>query len=479
MQSGPSFSAEEFAGAFQRFLDWVPMAAAREGRFAARLREHFGAQASTFPVTTLEVAEYDRPNLQVALDGYLSQPDRSAELVGVAAASPYSEATLSQLVAPGRYSLGFEVGPVGRTVVELDEGRSLACITMGLFLVHAGDRRLAVLVTRQRPPSQTQVVEVMAPEPELGEAFMADLRRWMIERNVYRRKVISLAASRGPMGERIEVAFHSRRRVARDRIVLADGLLERVERSTIEFDRHSETLRAGGRHLRRGLLLHGPPGTGKTLTATYLADALADRTVLVLTGAALGLIRASCQMARDLQPSMVVLEDIDLVAEERTQMGKAATSLLFELLNEIDGMAEDANVIFVMTTNRADLLEPALAARPGRVDQAVEFPLPDAIARKRLIELFCEGLDIDVPDTSALVEQTDGASPAFLRELVRNAALHAAASNQYTVKESHFKSALDELEEGGRLTRSILGAGVDAAPTAAGGSGFPQPSSGD
>ena len=155
-------------------------------------------------------------------------------------------------------------------------------------------------------------------------------------------------------------------------------------------------------------------------------------------------------------------------------MGTGATSLLFELLNEVDGMEEDANVIFVMTTNRADLLEPALAARPGRVDQAVEFPLPDPEARARLIELFCEGLQVDLPDTSGLVQQTDGASPAFLRELVRKAALHAAASGEETVGEPHFAAALGELEEGGRLTRSILGAGGDGAPVSPAATGFPR-----
>jgi len=476
--SGTSFSAEDFAGAFQRFLDWVPTVATGEGGFASRLGEHFGADPSTFPVTALEVAEHDRPNLQVALESYLGQPGCSAELVGLAASSPHIEPSLSQMVARGR-PLGFGPGPVGRKVVELDEGRPLACVTMGLFLVSDRERPLAVLVTHQRYPLQTPLVEVMAPEPDPGEAFIAELRGLMVQHNVYRGKVISLSAVPGPMGMRTEVSFHRRReRVARDRIVLADGLLERVERSTIEFDRHADALRAAGRHLRRGLLLHGPPGTGKTLTATYLADALEDRTVMVLTGPALGLIRATCTMARELQPSMVVLEDIDLVAQERTTMGSATTSLLFELLNEIDGMAEDANVIFVMTTNRADLLEPALAARPGRVDQAVEFPLPAAPARERLIGLFCEGLEVELPQLGRLVEQTEGASPAFLRELVRKAALYAVAAGQETVREAHFAEALGELEEGGRLTRSILGAGGDQPPVSPAATGFPPPPGG-
>ena len=67
-----------------------------------------------------------------------------------------------------------------------------------------------------------------------------------------------------------------------------------------------------------------PAGTGKTLTATYLAGALQDRTAIVLTGPALELVRASCRMARDLQPSMVILEDIDLIAQERTAMSTGA-----------------------------------------------------------------------------------------------------------------------------------------------------------
>jgi len=466
-------SPEEFARHFQRLVEWAQRAAVKETGFQHRLREHFGADPSGFPATSLDIAEYDQPNVQVALDAYLAAPGRSADVVGFTGAS-HLELSLALLVSPGRYAMSAEPGPVGRTVIELDEGRSLAYVTTGLFFVRDGDSRLAVLMARpQRYASQRYFVEVMAPQQETGEAFLAELRRLMAEHNVYRRKVISLSGAQGPMGMSIKVGFHPRKPAARDQIVLPPGLLERVERSTLEFDRHTEALRDRGHHLRRGILLHGPPGTGKTLTATYLADALAQRTVLILTGRSLGLIKATCTMARDLQPSMVILEDIDLVAQERTQMGTGTTALLFELLNEIDGIGPDADVIFVMTTNRADLLEPALASRPGRVDQAVDFPLPDAASRARLIELFCAGIDVDLPDSTRLVEQTEGASPAFLRELVRKAGLFAVVAGEPTVAQTHFDQALAELEEGGRLTRSILGAGGDAAPHTPVPTGFP------
>lgn len=146
-------------------------------------------------------------------------------------------------------------------------------------------------------------------------------------------------------------------------------------------------------------------------------------------------------------------------------MGLGATSLLFQLLNEMDGIGEDADVIFVMTTNRADLLEPALAARPGRVDQAVEFPLPDPEARDRLLSLFCDGLQATLDDRSAVLEATAGVSPAFLRELVRKAALFAARSAASQVTDEHFRDALGLLERGGSITRTMPGADGGQAVT--------------
>jgi hypothetical protein len=77
-------------------------------------------------------------------------------------------------------------------------------------------------------------------------------------------------------------------------------------------------------------------------------------------------------------------------------------------------------------TNRPDLLEPALAARPGRIDQAVELPLPDADGRRRLIDLYGEGLELPADVDESLIASLEGVSPAFIRELLRRAALLAA-----------------------------------------------------
>jgi ATP-dependent 26S proteasome regulatory subunit len=136
--------------------------------------------------------------------------------------------------------------------------------------------------------------------------------------------------------------------------------------------------------------------------------------------------------------------------------------LLFDVLNEIDGIAEDADVTFVLTTNRADLLEPALAARPGRVDLAVEVVLPDGEARRRLIDLYGRGLSLRLDDVDAVIDRTDGVTASFVKELMRKAALVSAMSSDgaeaIEVNDAHVAEALDELlSERNALTRALLG----------------------
>src|SRR5947209_4365911 len=164
-----------------------------------------------------------------------------------------------------------------------------------------------------------------------------------------------------------------------------------------------------------------------------------------------------------LPSATVILEDVDLIAEERTEQEIGCNALLFELLNQMDGLSDDADILFLLTTNRADLLEPALAARPGRIDQAVEIPLPDRACRKRLFDLYGQGLTLRLEHLPELIEQTEGVSAAFIRELMRKAALFSAdesnESEGIVVEDRHFEEALRELVfEGGELTKRLLGA---------------------
>ncbi len=138
-----------------------------------------------------------------------------------------------------------------------------------------------------------------------------------------------------------------------------------------------------------------------------------------------------------------------------------ANALLFELLNQMDGLADDADILFILTTNRPDVLEPALAARPGRIDQAIEVPPPDEDCRRRLFALYSRGLALNIEQLDDFIRRTSGVSAAFIRELLRKAAVIAAieTDGDLIVKDEHIHEALAELlVAGGPLTQSLLGA---------------------
>ena len=446
--------AGAFGAAFEDFMRAMTEVARRgESPLAARLREHLGADPGVLPSTVAEFSPADHANLQLGLDAVAGD----AEILGFSSPNVgYHAIGLSELVSEYGFGAMIRPGAVRYTDVEVGDGRVVQCVSTGVYLASHEAEPLALVLARGQTESGATILRVEGVGAQRGvvPAFLRDLRAAMRERNVFRGKVISLQVD----GQRsVTARFHQLARVARDAVVLPDGTLERLERHALGIAQHSEQLRAAGRHLKRGVLLHGPPGTGKTLSVTYLLGAMPDRTTILLTGRGLGLIEQALAIARDLAPATVVLEDVDLVAAERT-MPFGDSGVLYELLNQMEGLAEDEDLLFVLTTNRPDVLEPALAARPGRIDLALEIPLPDATARGRLLELYAAGIGLDDPTRTLVVERTERSPGAFFRELVRQATLRAALDERPTPQATDLVAALDEmLDDRATLTRRLLG----------------------
>jgi hypothetical protein len=457
----------DFGRALKDFLDAsLEQSEPKIPKVVQQLRDHLGTDdLSELPILSRDFDGPDLPNIQVALDHLFAGEDWSFEVVGLhsqhGAMVGYS---LSELASPpGGFAVYFNAhiseGSAEHTRIRLDADTEIECVVNAVQLIRHGARRLAVMVSRRERMMGSAGVrlEVMATEREEAEGLVADVARLMAEHNVYRGRVLSF--DRNQEGG-VEVEIRTLPQILRDAIVLPAGVLERVERQALGPVRHRERLLAAGRHLKRGLLLHGPPGTGKTMTAMYLSAQMPGRTVIILTGESFGLIGPACSMARELEPSMVVIEDVDLVAHARDYMDDSGP-LLFELLNQMDGLADDADVLFMLTTNRPDILEPALAARPGRIDEAVELPLPDAEGRRQLLELYARGLTLSVDDLDPVLARLEGASPAHIKELLRKAALISAEENpdgDIVVTGSHLDEALDTLViSSGEVKASLFG----------------------
>jgi ATP-dependent 26S proteasome regulatory subunit len=119
--------------------------------------------------------------------------------------------------------------------------------------------------------------------------------------------------------------------------------------------------------------------------------------------------------------------------------------------------------MFILTTNRPDQIEPALVSRPGRIDQAIEFPLPDEEGRAKLTRLYARGLEISEELLQRIVSRTKGVSAAFIKELMRRCAqFQIEFSEGSMVTQRAVDAAIEEmLFTGGALNRRLLG-GADA-----------------
>ena len=422
-------------------------------RLGPLIRAHLGSPEGDPQVLGEELEPWELPNLQLALDAAVARPGWSGRTLGIAGEGKrYSMLGLGDLLGDGHW----EPGPPEYVNAAVGPGRTIPCLDFGLLLVSKPEAPFYLFVRRgsAHGPMPGLSLQAVARDEGRARAALADLRALMDVHDVFRGQLITIEVSQG--GER-RVVFQERPDMGPAELVLPDGLLEQVERHVLGPTRHRETLLASGRHLGRGLLLWGPPGTGKTHTVRYLTGRLRDATVIVLSGASLGMVGAVGPMARRLAPSVVVLEDVDLVAEERVFGAYGSNPALFELMNEMSGLGADADIAFVLTTNRPDALEPALAARPGRVDLALEIPLPDAAARRRLLELYGRGMDLVGVDLDAVVARTKGVTASFVKELLRKALLAAAEDGRASVGDADVQGALDALlSDTAALTRALL-----------------------
>lgn len=213
----------------------------------------------------------------------------------------------------------------------------------------------------------------------------------------------------------------------------------------------------------KGVLLYGPPGTGKTLLARALAcninatflKVVASAIVDKYIGESARVIREMFGYARDHQPCVIFMDEIDAIGGSRFSEGTSADReiqrTLMELLNQLDGFDALGQVKMVMATNRPDILDPALL-RPGRLDRKIEIPNPNEASRMDILKIHANPITKKGEiDYESIVKLTDGFNGADLRNVCTEAGVFAIRHDRDYVLEEDFMKAARKLGENKKL----------------------------
>mmetsp|Transcript_21856 Transcript_21856/g.49498 ORF Transcript_21856/g.49498 Transcript_21856/m.49498 type:complete len:449 (+) Transcript_21856:207-1553(+) len=203
----------------------------------------------------------------------------------------------------------------------------------------------------------------------------------------------------------------------------------------------------------KGVILYGVPGTGKTLLAKAVANHT-SATFLRVVGSELiqkylgdgpKLVRELFRVADDLSPTIVFIDEVDAVGSKRYDSSSGGTReiqrTMLELLNQLDGFDERADVKVIMATNKIESLDPALI-RPGRIDRKIEFPQPDRRQKRMVFQAATSKMNLsDELDLEDYVNRSEKVSCADVASICAEAGLQAVRENRYVVLPKDFDKA--------------------------------------
>lgn len=300
-------------------------------------------------------------------------------------------------------------------------------------------------------------LEIACASSESADKIKDKIEEIAIKNSVYKSKILSISYDHEVQNEDgetifnndININFLAPKPINPENIVLEEGILQIIQRNVFDFFKHAPVLSEHKVPLNRGLLFYGSPGTGKTFTCHYIYHELQGVTCIVASGQSLVHIKSVCNIARMLQPALVILEDVDLVFAAREI--NLYSSALGELMDQLDGFKPADNIVFILTTNSLDRMEKAIKDRPGRINQIVHFDVPNRELRIRYLKNYLQHCDISKIDFNNLANMIDGVSQAFIKDWVFRAIQVALEMKNYekqekiALEEQHFEVALKEI----------------------------------
>ena len=303
--------------------------------------------------------------------------------------------------------------------IDVDTGTSQRenLLMDGQLLVQKGEDRFIVTVDVNLRWRNSILVEGPAPKKEQVGSFVTGVMDLMKERNFYRGRKIEFAG---------RLRFLDLNGRSWDSIILDADIKREIRANTVDFLNKTEVWSKLGIPPKRGILLAGEPGTGKTIICKALMAEAEGMTCITTSAYALSdddYITELYELAQDLAPCLVFIEDIDLIGQNREEFGYQKGPALLSLLAVLDGIEERKEIVTIATTNCLETLDKALAQRPARFDRVIKLTRPDMEQRKELINRLCERIPLDESARDYIARHSEGCTPAQLQEIIFSLAI--------------------------------------------------------
>ena len=227
-------------------------------------------------------------------------------------------------------------------------------------------------------------------------------------------------------------------------------------REVISYIENKELFNKMGAEMPKGILLEGPPGTGKTLLAKAIAGETNSTFIAIsgsefvelFVGMGASRVRDLFQNARNNNPCIIFIDEIDAVARQRgagiNMANDEREQTLNQLLYEMDGFNSNENIVVIAATNRRDVLDQAIL-RPGRFDRIIRVSLPDKDSRKKIIDYYFKNKNIEHNfDITSIAEMTEGFSGAQIKNLINEAIILSARNKYEKIQEEYIFEAFEK-----------------------------------
>ena len=331
-------------------------------------------------------------------------------------------------------------------------GKTENLLVDGQLLIEKGDSRYVVTVDiNPRWRGSVQLEGPVKKRKEIEE-FVTGVMEIADKENFYRGRKVEFSG---------RIRFLDIKDRNWDSIVLDAETKAEIRANTVDFLRRKDEWGKYGIPLKRGILLAGEPGTGKTIICKALMAEAEGITCITTNGYALDdddYVTELYELAGDLSPSIVFIEDIDLIGQNRMEFGYMRGSALLSLLSVMDGVEEQREVVTVATTNCLETLDKALSQRPSRFDRVIKLTRPSLDERRELVRRLCQKIPLDEVTQEYIAARAGNCTPAQLQEIVYSLVIqHPSQQPELAVSKANIDRAISRINDRGRHRLGFVG----------------------